>query len=88
MYVSAPNAPKDHDDAIADIAKPIPTEIPRATGPLLVEDPEIARVIAAAGIAPSNPEIRTTPKVIATSVNTGSPIAYFNVLTLIETSLK
>ena len=86
--MSAPNAPKDHDDATADSAKPIPTEIPRATGPLLVEDPEMARVIAAAGIAPINAEIRTIPKVIATSVNTGSPIAYFNVLTLIETSLK
>jgi hypothetical protein len=88
MYVSAPNNPNDQDDAIADSAKPIPTEIPRATGPLLVEDPEMARVTAAAGIAPINAEIRTTPKVIATSVNTGSPIANFNGITLIETRLK
>ena len=66
----------------------MPTEIPRATGPLLVEDPDMARVIAAAGIAPIKAEIRTTPKVIATSVNTGSPIVYFNNLTLIECSEK
>jgi hypothetical protein len=88
MYVSAPNAPKDHDDATADNAKPIPTEIPRATGPLLVEDPEMARVIAAPGMAPINAENKIIPKVIATSVNTGSPIAYMTGLILIETAFK
>ena len=73
---------------MAESAKPIPTAIPRATGPLLVDGPDIALVIAAAGIDPINAENRIIPKVIATSVNTGSPIAYFTELILIEAAIK
>jgi len=43
---------------MAESAKPIPTAIPRATGPLLFDRPDIALVIAAAGIAPINTENR------------------------------
>jgi hypothetical protein len=82
--VSAPSAPNDHADAIANRAKPIPTDIPRATGPLFVDEPAIDLVIAAAGIAPIAAEKKITPKVMATSVNTGSPIVYLNSLILIE----
>jgi hypothetical protein len=80
--------PKDHEEAIADIAKPTPTEIPRATGPLFFDAPESAFVIAAPGIAPSSAEKRITPKVIATSVNTDSPIPFFNDCILSETGHK
>ena len=76
--MSAPNAPKDQEAAIAETAKPIPTEIPSTTGPLFFDPPEPAFVIAAPGIAPSTAEKRITAKVIATSVNKASPIPYFN----------
>ncbi len=71
--MSAPKTPNAHDEAIAENAKPIPTDKPRATGPLLVDLPEIALVITAPGIEPIAAAKIITPRVIKTSVITDSP---------------
>ena len=84
----APKTPNAQEAAIADIEKPIATEIPSATGPLFVDLPDMALVIKDPGIKPSKPAISKVPKVMTTSVNTCSPIDYFNGLTIIETWLK
>lgn len=56
-------------------AKPIPIEIPRATGPRFLELPDIAEVIMDPGTNPKIKAISKIPMVIATSVNTISPIS-------------
>jgi len=57
-----------------ETAKPIPIEIPKATGPRLFDPPDIAEVIIDPGTKPKTRAIAKVAKVIATNVNTQSPI--------------
>ena len=58
-----------------ETAKPIPIDIPKATGPRFFDPPAIAEVIIDPGTKPQTSAKARTPDVIATSVNTNSPIS-------------
>ena len=70
----APNNPKAQAAAILEKAKPMPIEKPKATGPRLFDPPAIADVIIDPGTKPKSRAITKVAKVIATNVNTQSPI--------------
>ncbi len=71
-----------------ETAKPIPIEIPRATGPRLFDPADIAEVIIDPGTKPKTRVMAKVAKVIATSVNTTSPISKTYRSTIIDWQKK
>ncbi len=69
-------------------AKPTPIEIPRATGPRLFDPPDIAEVMIDPGTKPKTSAIAKAAKVIATRVNTKSPIGKTYRSTIIDCQKK
>ena len=62
----------------------MPIEKPKATGPRFFDPPDIAEVIIDPGTKPKSKAITKVAKVIATSVNTQSPISKTYRSTIIE----
>jgi len=84
----APNNPNAQAAAILETAKPTPIEIPKATGPRLFDPPDIAEVIIDPGTKPKTRAIAKVAKVIATNVNTQSPISKTYRSTIIDWQKK
>jgi hypothetical protein len=67
-----------------ETAKPIPIEIPMATGPRLFDPPAIAEVIIDPGTKPKRSAVVRVAKVMRASVNMKSPIGKTYRLTIID----